>query len=65
MKDNPFPVSPPVPKPAVLPTRAQESQREVVLSQQLLGERRWVLIEHEGQIYRLQATRQGKLILTK
>jgi hemin uptake protein HemP len=34
-------------------------------SQQLLQGGRLVEIEHNGEIYRLQATRLGKLILTK
>lgn len=34
-------------------------------SQQLLQGRRELQILHQGQIYRLQQTRQGKLILTK
>ncbi|WP_101050301.1 hemin uptake protein HemP [Macromonas nakdongensis] len=31
----------------------------------LLQGQREILIQHQGQVYRLQATRQGKLILTK
>ena len=31
----------------------------------LLQGDRWVEIRHNGEVYRLQATRQGKLILTK
>jgi hemin uptake protein HemP len=34
-------------------------------SQTLLQGRPMVLIRHQGEIYRLQTTRQGKLILTK
>ncbi|TDQ44714.1 hemin uptake protein HemP [Tepidicella xavieri] len=34
-------------------------------SRALLNGRRELLIHHQGQLYRLQATRQGKLILTK
>lgn len=34
-------------------------------SQQLLQGRREVVIMHQGQHYRLQATRAGKLILVK
>ena len=34
-------------------------------SQQLLQGRRELQILHQGQVYRLQQTRQGKLILTK
>jgi hemin uptake protein HemP len=36
-----------------------------VPSQQLLQGRRLVEIAHNGEVYRLQATRLGKLILTK
>ena len=34
-------------------------------AQSLLAGRTWVGIEHNGQHYRLQTTRAGKLILTK
>lgn len=34
-------------------------------SDQLLRGQRTVEISHNGELYRLQATRQGKLILTK
>lgn len=34
-------------------------------SQELLGSRQEVEIEHQGEIYRLRVTRAGKLILTK
>jgi hemin uptake protein HemP len=34
-------------------------------SRDLLGNGEELLIEHNGAIYRLRATRQGKLILTK
>ncbi len=37
----------------------------VVSAQSLLAGRSWVGIEHNGQHYRLQTTRAGKLILTK
>jgi hemin uptake protein HemP len=36
-----------------------------VRSEQLLQGRRMVEITHNGEVYRLQATRLGKLILTK
>jgi hemin uptake protein HemP len=60
----------------IKPTPAQERHPEPqatdkgientpILSQTLLGERSWVTIEHLGTLYRLQTTRQGKLILTK
>ncbi len=52
----------PLPKPQPL----HETQRVPVwTAQTLLGSGALALIEHEGQIYRLQRTRLGKLILTK
>ena len=39
--------------------------REPLPSEALLQGRRMVEISHNGEIYRLQATRLGKLILTK
>ena len=41
------------------------STNEVLTAQALLAGRPWVGIEHNGQHYRLQTTRAGKLILTK
>ena len=35
-----------------------------VLSQQLLGKKGELIIEHEGREYRLRRTQNGKLILT-
>ena len=40
-------------------------QAPVVDSASLLQGQRELFIQHQGQRYRLQATRQGKLILTK
>ena len=37
----------------------------VLKSPELFGDQREVVIEHEGEHYRLRATRKGKLILTK
>ncbi|OYU12507.1 MAG: hypothetical protein CFE38_05640 [Comamonadaceae bacterium PBBC1] len=55
--------------PRSVPTdtrRASRSTRTRTLdSHELLGEQALVLIRHLGEIYRLQTTRQGKLILTK
>ena len=42
-----------------------ESRRAPLPSEQLLQGRRMVEIVHNGEVYRLQATRLGKLILTK
>lgn len=37
----------------------------VVSSRELLGESKSLIIEHEGEIYHLRATKFGKLVLTK
>jgi len=37
----------------------------VIESTELFGESREVAIEHDGAIYRLKITKQGKLILNK
>jgi hemin uptake protein HemP len=50
-------VSAPTPNPA--------GAAPVVPSAQLLGAHQAIEIEHNGQRYRLQSTRSGKLILTK
>jgi hemin uptake protein HemP len=61
-----------VPPPGYLnaPTETAQLTREaarpaVLLSADLLGSGQAVEIEHNGQRYRLQTTRAGKLILTK
>ncbi len=46
------------------PEPAISSQRERVMSKQLLGERGELIIEHDGREYRLRRTQNGKLILT-
>jgi hemin uptake protein HemP len=52
------------------PESKQESGEKVssqggrVISQQLLGARGELIIEHEGRDYRLRLTQNGKLILT-
>jgi hemin uptake protein HemP len=51
----------PSPAPAALATGAAP----VLSSQAVLQGRSQVAIEHNGAVYRLQTTRQGKLILTK
>ena len=50
---------------AAQPADAGETRRAPVPSEQLLQGRRMVEIVHNGEVYRLQATRLGKLILTK
>lgn len=47
------------------PAGAGMPPRRVIDSTDLLGRERQVEIVHQGQVYRLQATRLGKLILTK
>jgi hemin uptake protein HemP len=44
---------------------AQASEPRMLKSSALMGKHGLVLIQHQGEIYRLQTTRQGKLILTK
>lgn len=53
--------------PAVATTQSTGMPPETALltSQVLLRGNSAVLIEHNGALYRLQTTRQGKLILTK
>ena len=44
---------------------APEQRRRQLASEQLLQGQKMVEITHNGEVYRLQATRLGKLILTK
>lgn len=44
---------------------ALQADRQPLDSQALLQGGRWVEIRHNGELYRLQSTRLGKLILTK
>jgi hemin uptake protein HemP len=55
-QESPPPRTPP-------PTQAADSRR--LDSRALLGSRRELLIQHNGELYRLRLTRAGKLILTK
>lgn len=43
----------------------QPAEARVLRSDDLLGGRREVMIEHGSEIYRLRLTRNGKLILQK
>lgn len=52
-------------EPAAPPGTRAEVRRAPLPSEALLQGRRLVEIEHNGEVYRLQATRLGKLILTK
>ncbi len=56
----------PAPHPACGVTQHEAvAARRAVDSEALLGGARSVDIHHRGTVYRLQATRLGKLILTK
>jgi hemin uptake protein HemP len=48
-----------------LPTDPQSPLQKTFRSDDLFGGARFLVIEHAGEQYRLQITRQGKLILTK
>jgi hemin uptake protein HemP len=54
-----------VTQPAIPGAPSQSTSRESWRSEELLGERTEVLIQHNGEVYRLRRTRQGKLILYK
>ena len=41
------------------------AERKVLRSEELFGAAREIMIRHNGQEYRLQVTRNGKLILIK
>lgn len=51
----------------VAPEHAQPAQltTAIIPSRDLLGQSNVITIEHEGMLYTLRATRNGKLILTK
>ena len=55
----------PSPGPAGAPRPAGPAAPQRVRSDELLGTRGEVEIEHAGSVYRLRRTAQGKLILTK
>ena len=59
-----LPLAEAMPLPAQ-PAVTGDTRRAPVPSEQLLQGRRMVEIAHNGEVYRLQATRLGKLILTK
>jgi len=64
MDDSLVPKSPPEGKPP-LKLAAEDCQRDVWRSEELLGDRSEVTILHNNEAYRLRRTRQGKLILYK
>ena len=47
------------------PPKTGRSQPTRIEASQLLGGNREVILEHDGQEYRLRLTSNGKLILTK
>lgn len=51
--------------PARLQRPGEDPRADRLPSEALLRGRRLVEISHNGEVYRLQATRLGKLILTK
>ncbi len=55
--------TPPLQTPA--PPQSPRREERVLDSRNLFGDRREVLITHNGEHYRLTLTRAGKLILTK
>jgi hemin uptake protein HemP len=58
--------TPPAQPPSLpVPKRSSGTQPRAVDSQSLFGNSAVLLIHHQGETYRLQMTRQGKLILTK
>lgn len=64
MHDAPAPRTHEPGRPAAA-THGGGSHRPPLDSTALLQGGRWVEIRHNGETYRLQATRLGKLILTK
>jgi hemin uptake protein HemP len=59
----------PAPSPNVLPLPLESGQRScppgILRADRLFQGRQEILIDHQGETYRLRITRNGKLILTK
>ena len=51
--------------PSILPKICRDIESGRVASNELFAQNRELIIEHEGQEYRLRVTGNGKLILTK
>ena len=51
-------------RPSEPPIQAGRAQR-IIESRELFGSENEILISHDGAIYRMKITRQGKLILNK
>ena len=60
-----IPATPPPLVPQASTQQAAPAATQPLPSELLLKGRKTVEISHNGAVYRLQATRQGKLILTK
>ncbi len=60
MQERPAPPSTPEPV-----ARAGLAANKAIDSAELLRGSKAIAISHNGEVYRLQTTRQGKLILTK
>jgi hypothetical protein len=54
-----------LPPPASPRGGGEAPLRKILRSEELFGEAREIVIRHNGQEYRMQVTRNGKLILTK
>lgn len=52
-------------KPSDVPAKDDTDSHRLIHSEELFAGSHEVLIEHEGQMYRLRLTRSGKLILHK
>ena len=59
------PCSAPLQPTAPYAAKAVRTSPPMLDSSQLLQGQSTLLIQHNGEVYRLQSTRQGKLILTK
>jgi hemin uptake protein HemP len=52
-------------EPEAQPEPENRPEEKVVQTGELFGDRREIVIEHDGERYRLRITRRGKLILQK
>mgnify|MGYP000054620170 FL=1 len=59
------PSPPSLPHPQAQRANGDQAGVPVYNSRDLFGDGHLLLIDHQGERYRLQMTRQGKLILTK
>lgn len=53
------------PKPSAASSRTDEDSRRTIPVRRLLDENGQARLEHDGDLYLLRITRNGKLILTK